>query len=124
MASELTRAELQAYRRAAQLRERQRQPDTEARRTRAWTLARQAAELLKKRFGVRRVVVFGSLARGGCFTRWSDVDLAAWGLRPEHTFQAMGLAWELDDEIELNVVDASACSPSLLAVIEEEGIEL
>jgi predicted nucleotidyltransferase len=79
---------------------------------------------LKKRFGVRRVAVFGSLVRDGCFTRWSDVDLAAWGLKPEHTFQAMGLVRELDNEIELNVVDVGACSPVLLAVIEDEGIEL
>ncbi|WP_412709816.1 hypothetical protein [Atrimonas thermophila] len=34
-------------------------------------------------------MLFGSLVHEECFTLWSDVDLAVWGLRPEDTFKAM-----------------------------------
>jgi len=52
------------------------------------------------------------------------VDLAAWGLRPEETFRAMGAVRELDSDIEVDLIDIGTCSPALLAVIEAEGIEL
>ncbi|HEY66354.1 MAG TPA: nucleotidyltransferase domain-containing protein, partial [Caldilineae bacterium] len=45
-------------------------------------IARKAAEMLREEFGAIRVVLFGSLARGGPFDMHSDVDLAAWGLDP------------------------------------------
>ena len=82
-----------------------------------------AAELLRSA-SVLEVVVFGSLVHKGCFTQWSDVDLAAWGLRPEDTFRAMGAVQDLDSEIIINLVDVETCSPSLLAVIKKEGVEL
>jgi len=94
------------------------------RQARAWEAARRAAQLLKSRFGATRVVAFGSLVHRDCFTRWSDVDIAAWGLRPEDTFRAIGMALEVDSEIEVNLVDVTACRPSLLAVIEREGRDL
>ncbi len=125
-AAELTPEERMSYRLAAQLRERQAavRPEILERQRRAWELARRAAALLRERFAVRRVVVFGSLVHKGCFTPWSDVDLAVWGLRPEETFRAMGAVWALDPEIEVDLVDVNACSPALLAVIEREGVEL
>jgi len=90
----------------------------------AWMLARQAADLLRKHYGARRVMVFGSLAHKDCFTLWSDVDLAVWGLHPEDTFKAMGAVQDLDADIEINLVDVSTGSPSLIHEIESEGIEI
>ncbi len=90
----------------------------------AWELARQAARLLKAQFGATRVVVFGSLVHEGCFTSWSDVDIAAWGIAPEDTFRAIGAAMDLGGDIEVNLVDMGACRPSLRVVIEQEGVEL
>jgi predicted nucleotidyltransferase len=69
-------------------------------------------------------VVFGSLIHPGSFTPWSDVDVAVWGLRPEETFQAIGMAMDLDREIPVNLVDAAACRASVLRVIEQEGVLL
>lgn len=120
-AAELTAEELEAYRRAARRRE-WREP--QERRRRAWGLAQRAADLLRERFGARRVLVFGSLVHEGCFTPWSDVDLAAWGLSPEDTFRALGAVQDLDSDIEVNLIDVATCSPSLLAVIEAEGVEV
>jgi predicted nucleotidyltransferase len=80
--------------------------------------------MLEERFGATRVVAFGSLVREGCFTLWSDVDLAAWGLKPADTFRAIGMIYGLDPDIEVNVIDMSVCSPSLAAVIDAEGRDL
>jgi predicted nucleotidyltransferase len=107
---------------------RRRQRDEEralaAREERAWAVARQVAARLRRRFPVERIVVFGSLIHPGCFTPWSDVDIAIWGLRPEDTFRAIGLAMDADAEIAVNLVDAAACRASLLVVIEREGVDL
>jgi uncharacterized protein len=95
-----------------------------AREKRAWELARQAAAALRQQFGVERVVVFGSLIHPGCFTPWSDVDIAAWGLRPEDTFRAIGVAMDIDAEMAINLVDVNCCRASILRVIEEEGVPI
>ena len=58
------------------------------------------------------------------FTRWSDVDIAAWGIAPEDTFQAIGTVMEMETEVPVNLVDVNTARPSLLAVIERDGIEL
>ncbi|GFP20612.1 hypothetical protein HKBW3S03_02115 [Candidatus Hakubella thermalkaliphila] len=124
MASKLTAQELAEYRRGARARQEQEQRNLARRRERAWVLARRVATLLREQYGVTRVVVFGSLAQKGRFTRWSDVDIAAWGIRPEDTFQAMGAVMDLDSEIQVNLLDVETCRPSLLAAIEREGIDL
>ena len=83
-----------------------------------------AARVLKQEFGVARVVLFGSLARNSGFTRWSDVDIAAWGIDPKDTFRAIGVIMDLDAEVPVNLVDVKTASPSLLEAIEKDGIEL
>jgi len=123
-ALDLTPEEIAEYRRAARARWEWEQQERVRRLERAWEVARAAAQLLRERFGATRVVVFGSLVHNGCFTPWSDVDIAAWGIRPEDTFRAIGAVMDLDSEIEVNLVDVGACRPSLLTVIEEEGVEL
>jgi predicted nucleotidyltransferase len=72
---------------------------------------RQAADALKVRFGVRRVVLFGSLAHEAWFVPDSDVDLAVTGLRTEDYWRAWRLAediiagplsgtgWSCDDDL-------------------------
>lgn len=87
-------------------------------------MVRRAAMLLRGQFGATRGVVFGSLVRQGCFTRWSDVDIAVWGIYPEKTFLAIYAVAHMDEEIEVDLVDVKACRPSLLTAIELEGIEL
>jgi predicted nucleotidyltransferase len=112
------------YRAAARLRAGQEQQELAQREKRAWALARQAAVLLREEFAVERVVVFGSLVHEGCFTPWSDVDIAAWGIRLQDTFRAIGRVMDLDAEIELNLVDVGTCSDSLLMTVEQEGVAL
>jgi predicted nucleotidyltransferase len=117
-------AEMAAYRATARRRRERQQQELARRQERAWDLARQAAALLKASFSVTRVVIFGSLVHAGCFTLWSDVDIAAWGLAPKDTLRAIGAVMDLDADIEINLVDIGTCHPGLLATIKQEGIEL
>ncbi|HEX9617621.1 MAG TPA: nucleotidyltransferase domain-containing protein [Anaerolineales bacterium] len=121
---DLTPEQISTYRRHAQQRRQQELPEIERRRERAWEAARMAARVLKEKFGVTRVVVFGSLVRDAGFTRWSDVDIAAWGLALEDTFRAIGVIMDLDTEVPVNLVDVNTASPPLLEAIEREGIAL
>jgi len=93
----------------------------ERRREKAWRLVQLASSLLKEKFGATKVMVFGSLIHQDCFTLWSDVDIAAWGLSPIDTFTAMGEVRELDESIEINLVDMNICQASLLEKILQEG---
>jgi len=123
-ALEVTSDEMAVYRATARRRWEREQQELVQRRERAWEVAYRAATLLKEQFGATRVVVFGSLIHEGCFTRWSDVDIAAWGIAQEDTFQAIGVVMDINADIEVNLVDVAVCRPSLLATIEQEGREL
>lgn len=90
---ELSPEKLAVYRATAQRRHQQEKAEIGRRQEKAWQLARQTAQLLREQFKVTRIVVFGSLTRPYSFTRWSDVDIAAWGIAPEDTFRAMGRLW-------------------------------
>ena len=59
-----------------------------SRRRRAMSAARKAAKLLKTEFGAKEVILFGSLARRGSFSLYSDIDLAVRGIVPEKFFAA------------------------------------
>lgn len=98
--------------------------EIEIRKQKAWSLARQAAELLRKKYHATRVVVFGSLPADELFTAWSDVDVAAWGIPVDQTFRAIADVLWLSTEIEVNLVDVDTCSPNLLGVIERTGVDL
>ena len=121
---ELSPEKIAIYRATAQKRRQQEKPELMRRQEKAWLIARQAARLLRERFEASRVVVFGSLVRQHNFTRWSDVDIAAWGIAPEDTFRAIGAVMDLGTEIPVNLVDVNTARPSLLAIIEQDGIEL
>ena len=123
-ALKLTKEEIAVYRTAARRRSELEQQEVARREERAWELARYAAAVLRSQFGATRVLAFGSLVHAGCFTAWSDIDIAAWGIRHEDTFRAIGAVMDISAEILVNLVDVNTCSPSLLATIEREGKEL
>lgn len=58
-------------------------PDEQKERERLLERVLEVAELLKYRFAVRRVILFGSLAHTAWFMPDSDVDLAVTGLAPD-----------------------------------------
>ena len=123
-AIKLTPEEIDVYRAAARRRRERERRELAQREKSAWELARRAATILRVQFGATRVMAFGSLVHEGCFTPWSDVDIAAWGIPIEDTYQAIGVVMDMSGEIEVNLVDVGACSPSLRSTIECEGVEL
>lgn len=96
----------------------------EERLARAWRVARQAARLLRERYGVPRVRVFGSLLHPGRFHVGSDVDLAVEGLAIGDYWDALADVLFLDDEITIDLVDPDTCPSDIWARIEREGVDL
>jgi len=102
----------------------QRRPLPEGRLARAWRVARRAARLLRKRYGVPRVRVFGSLLHPRRFHAGSDIDLAVEGLAVCDYWDALADVLFLDDEMRVDLVDPSTCSSAIWAVVEREGVDL
>jgi len=90
----------------------------------AWALAHTAAQLLRERFGVTKVVAFGSLIHPESFNIWSDVDLAAWGIPDDQFYQAVAAVTGISQDFQVDLVDAENCRPTLRRSIEREGINL
>ena len=124
MSIKLTPDEIAVYQAAAKRKWQESQAERIQRQRRAWELARLAAALLKEQFKATQVMVFGSLVRDDCFTLWSDIDIAAWGISSNETLRAMEAVRDLNEIIEVNLVDIETCTPTLLANIEREGIVL
>lgn len=114
---------LATYRQAAQERARRVESAQRQRRERAWQVARAAADLLRSRYGATRVVVFGSLTRAEGFHPWSDVDLGAWGVAPEDYFEAVARVLDVGGDIEVDLVQAERCKPSLRDALQH-GVEV
>lgn len=93
----------------------------ELRRDDARSWAQRAAEALAS-LGVRRVVLYGSLARG-TFGDRSDVDLAVEGL-PEGKLFAASARANAGSPYEVSVIRAEDAPPHIRVAIETEGVEL
>lgn len=79
---------------------------------------------LAREYGAKRLVLFGSRARGDCRPR-SDVDLAVYGM-PEHHRGAFWLAAEeLPTLLTLDIVHiVPGMDPLFLKNIEKDGVTL
>jgi len=79
----------------------------------------RAAASLVERFGVGRVILFGSVVRGAA-TDSSDVDLAVEGLPPCRQFAAMADAEAVIGR-PVDLVRIEEATPTLLGRIVEDG---
>ena len=94
------------------------------RRRRALTAARKAAKLLKEKFGAKEVILFGSLARRGSFTLYSDIDLAERGIPSDDYLTAMDTVLYMNIEFKIDLIDPEFCSPAMREEIEKDGKKL
>ena len=90
----------------------------------AWEKAEMAVAILKKEFGAKRVILFGSLANTENFDNNSDIDLAVEGIDESVFYKALGRVISEIDDFEFDIVDCNDCSKVLLNAINKEGIEL
>lgn len=119
-ALDLTAEELHSYRPARV----SNTPRTVERWEQACEVARGAAQLLREQFGAKQVVAFGSIVHRDCFTPWSDIDLAVWGIPAHQFYQAVAAVTGLSPDFKVDVVDAEDCAMSLRQIIESEGKRL
>ena len=124
MAETIPPEQMAIYRATARQRQLQYETELVERHRRAWEVARQAGRLLKADFQAQRVVVFGSIITPTRFHERSDVDLAVWGLNERLYYRAVSRLLDLDPAISVDLVEAEFASPTLLAIIEQEGVLL
>lgn len=121
--TELTRREREAYRQALLRLEEAKQARARQRAERALAIAREAARILRQEFSVRRVWLFGSLARGR-FDAGSDIDLAVDGIDGKLFLRALGRVLGLDPDFPIDLVDLREARAGLRRAVESEGIPL
>ncbi len=85
---------------------------------------RKAAKEIKTRFGVHRVVLFGSLAHEGWFAQDSDVDLAVEGLRGNDYWEAWRIAEDIIEDRPVDLIEIETSEHSLQRAIKRYGVEL
>jgi len=84
----------------------------------------EAADALKQQFGVRRVVLFGSLAHRAWFASDTDVDLAVEGLHAQDYWQAWKVVEDIVGDRPVDMIEIERAKPSLRQSIIRSGIEL
>jgi predicted nucleotidyltransferase len=114
---------LEKYRPLDAIRERRAKFSAEiaSRRRRALSVARKAAKLLKSEFGAKEVILFGSLARRGSFSLYSDIDLAVRGIAPDKFYTAVSAMMDHSVEFKIDLVEPEDCSPAMFKNIEKDG---
>ncbi len=125
-ALELTRKQWQPYIEGARQRKVILELPTSAQheRDRIMALAREASIILKQRFGVKRVLLIGSLAHTTWFMDESDVDLAVEGLRDSDYLKAWGVVEDIIGDRPVDLIEIERAGESLRRAIERYGIEL
>ena len=112
------------YRAAARRRRLAEEEENRQRLSKGWAVANRAADLLRERFAVHRVMVFGSLIHPDLFHWRSDVDIAVWGLGEDEYLQAVAAVTGLDCDITVDLVPVEEAPESLQTIISEEGTPL
>ena len=99
-------------------------PGEQAAREKLLQQVRAAADLLKVRFGARRVLLFGSLAHEAWFSERTDVDLAVEGLEEGAYWKAWRQVEEMVANRTVDFIELESVREPLLRAIEQYGIEL
>ena len=85
---------------------------------------RDAADMLKTRFGVRRVILFGSMTSQTRMTDASDIDLAVEGISGDAYWRAWRCVEDILDDRPVDFIDLDTTSPSLQHAILHHGVDL
>ena len=76
---------------------------------RAWHTAHRIASMLYEDFDATQVAVFGSLAEPEAFSKWSDIDIAVWGIPNDKYFRASSIASDISGLFKVDLVDFESC---------------
>lgn len=109
-------------------REKQRRQRRRQRAAEAMEVARQAAQLLRARYNVRRIRVFGSVLHPDHFHERSDIDLAVEGLSPQDFLKAWGMlnggSPEINSDFEIDLVTPEECRAAIWDSVQREGVDV
>lgn len=81
-------------------------------------VAHRCADILKRDYGVERVVLFGSLLDVKRMWWGSDIDLAVWGLAKQDFFRA-GAALEQGHDFDIDLVLVVDVKPHILSAVNQ-----
>ncbi|MDE0315122.1 MAG: hypothetical protein OXM61_09485 [Candidatus Poribacteria bacterium] len=70
----------------------------------AWQVVYEIATLLYGEFGATQVAVFGSLTEPMWFSKWSDIDIAVWGLSENAYLDAIGKTLGFDSKFKIDLI--------------------
>lgn len=115
--------QLARYRAGLQQKLKQHQQEQFQRQQRGWQVARQAAQILKSRWGASKVVLFGSMLEAAKVHARSDIDLAVWNLPAHDYYRALAELLDIDAEFSIDLVEIEHVKPAILNAIQA-GIEL
>jgi uncharacterized protein len=87
-------------------------------------IAHQLADLLRRDFGAKRVVLFGSLTDRNLFHQRSDIDLAAWGIPEQHCLKAVAAVTGFTTAFQVDLARMEEASERLSVAVSEEGVDL
>ncbi len=107
-AKDLSPEELAQYRQRLDQQLQNRKVD-EALLQRAWDTAHRIAAMLYEDFDATQVAVFGSLTEQNWFSKWSDIDIAIWGIPPEKYFYAVSAVSDISGLFKVDLVDFKKC---------------
>ena len=122
-AKDLSPEELAEYRRKLDQHFKNRKVD-EALLQRAWQTVHRVAAMLYKDFGVTQVAVFGSLTKPESFSKWSDINIAVWGIPDDKYFRAVWEAEDISRLFEIDLVDFESCHGLLRERIESQAVRI
>ena len=74
-------------------------------------VAKKCANFLKEKYGVTKMILFGSLLNYEKMTPHSDIDLAVWGLPEKDYFKAVRFLLEIADSFSINLVEIQNVRP-------------
>jgi hypothetical protein len=94
-----------------------------ARRDAWWGRAREAAAMLRERFGVQQVVVLGDLVCPEPLHFWSELTLVVSGL-PSHSYDGYTALRGLGSEPEIELRRIEELSPQQVSALLVEGREV
>jgi predicted nucleotidyltransferase len=113
---------MQIYIATTRHRQQLRQVMPQKQRAQGLAVTHMAAQILREKFDVSRVVLFRCVLSETNFHETSNLDLAVWDLPASVYFQAVARLTEVP-EFKIDLVNAEAASPHLQAGIEQ-GVEL
>ena len=91
---------------------------------RAWQSAHRVAMMLYEDFGATQVAVFGSLAEKERFSKWSDIDIAVWGISAEKYLRALTEAENISRLFKIDLIDFESCRGRIRERIANQAIRI